>query len=323
MSLVTIVMAAYNGQPYIRQQLKSLEEQTYKEWRLLVRDDGSQDDTLLILKEFADRVPQQVAVIENQETTGEAKKNFALLLQDAAEAGSEYVMCCDQDDVWYKDKIGSTLRKMQDIERKRGKGVPILVHTDLEVADDILRIQSPSFFRLSHLSFRPTLAELLVQNNVTGCTMMMNRSLLLAIAGHVGREEVIMHDYWAALYASVFGVMDVIDQPTMAYRQHGHNSVGAKDSKDPFYLSRRLVQGKKNYQREMAASWRQIRCFLECYGDSIQKKETRKESQKTYQLLEEYGRLGERSHRKRVRFYRENGAWKQGRIRRWMQRLWG
>lgn len=101
--MITIIMAAYNGQEYINEQLESIKNQTYRDWRLVVRDDGSSDKTVDILKKFAKEVEQEVIIKVNEEPSGSAKRNFARLLQDVQ--NSSYVMFTDQDDIWKKDKI--------------------------------------------------------------------------------------------------------------------------------------------------------------------------------------------------------------------------
>ena len=100
--MITIIMAVYNGQEYIREQLESLKDQTYTEWRLVIRDDRSSDKTAEIVKKFSDEVEQEVIFKVNEKPSGSAKNNFALLINDAKE--SDYVMFCDQDDIWKKDR---------------------------------------------------------------------------------------------------------------------------------------------------------------------------------------------------------------------------
>lgn len=113
--MITIIMAAYNGQEYINEQLESIKNQTYRDWRLVVRDDGSSDKTVDILKKFAKEVEQQVIIKVNEEPSGSAKRNFARLLQDVQ--NSSYVMFTDQDDIWKKDKIEVTYNAMLDAEK--------------------------------------------------------------------------------------------------------------------------------------------------------------------------------------------------------------
>ena len=174
--MVTILMAVYNGGEYLKKQLESIKNQTYREWRLIVRDDMSSDNSVDIISEFALSVSQEVIIKQNNPGTGSAKDNFARLIKDAADA--EYIMFSDQDDIWKKDKIEKTLKKMKEIEGKCKRGVPILVHGDVEVVDKDGCVTAKSMFELSHIPVMQSLSSLIIQNNVTGCTMMINNSLL-------------------------------------------------------------------------------------------------------------------------------------------------
>ena len=118
--MITIIMAVYNGQEYIREQLESLKDQTYTEWRLVIRDDRSSDKTAEIVKKFSDEVEQEVIFKVNEKPSGSAKNNFALLINDAKE--SDYVMFCDQDDIWHTidfpiKKIGNHPLRMEAVKK--------------------------------------------------------------------------------------------------------------------------------------------------------------------------------------------------------------
>src|SRR5699024_4749681 len=126
----------------------------------------------------------------------------------------DYLMFADADDFWLPDKVEKTFAKMREMEREAGTGCPILVHTDLAVADGSLRVIAPSLFRYEKLSpQRNSLRELLAQNNVTGCTVMINRALRKLI--RQAPADAVMHDWWAALAAAAFGRIGVLDEPTI------------------------------------------------------------------------------------------------------------
>ncbi len=318
--MVTILLATCEGERYLPQLLESIRTQKYENWRLLVRDDNSQDSTMDILRMFAAKVPQNVKITVNEPASGSARNNFALLFEDAAYEKADYVMCCDQDDVWKPEKIFVTMQTMLWEEHVlMGSRVPILVHTDLEVVDEQGDVIAPSMSEMSQIRRKQTLEQLLLQNHVTGCTMMINGPLLLGVADYIHGSAVIMHDYWCALYATVFGKVVAVKRATVEYRQHGKNSVGAKDSRRLSYLLGRLGQGKADYKNQMHDSRKQVRWFLKCYG--VRMKETRYE--KEYELMREYGELGRQSRAVRHTFYREHHAWKKGLVRKIMQYFWG
>ena len=280
--MITIIMAVYNGQEYIREQLESLKDQTYTEWRLVIRDDRSSDKTAEIVKKFSDEVEQEVIFKVNEKPSGSAKNNFALLINDAKE--SDYVMFCDQDDIWKKDKIEITFNKMKQAEERYGRDFPLLVHGDVEVIDENGNINADSMFEMSHINADSKLPQILIQNHVTGCTMMCNKKLIAGISEYASSEYIIMHDYLAALYASVFGKIEVIKKPLLSYRQHSGNSVGAKNNNNPVYLLKRLANGRKSYKEAMETSRNQVKFFVEIYREELAAEKYCKE----YELMSGY-----------------------------------
>lgn len=315
--MITIIMAVYNGQEYIREQLESLKDQTYTEWRLVIRDDRSSDKTAEIVKKFSDEVEQEVIFKVNEKPSGSAKNNFALLINDAKE--SDYVMFCDQDDIWKKDKIEITFNKMKQAEERYGRDFPLLVHGDVEVIDENGNINADSMFEMSHINADSKLPQILIQNHVTGCTIMCNKKLIAGISEYASSEYIIMHDYLAALYASVFGKIEVIKKPLLSYRQHSGNSVGAKNNNNPVYLLKRLANGRKSYKEAMETSRNQVKFFVEIYREELAAEKYCKE----YELMSGYASLGSRAKLYRIMFYKKNHIWKNGTIRKIMQVIWG
>lgn len=221
---IDILLATYNGAEYISQQIDSLLGQTNQDWRLIAHDDGSTDKTVEILKGYQIAHPNKVVILEDGVKCGGAKNNFSHLL---VHSSAPYIMFCDQDDVWLKDKVDLTFKRMLD-EASRRPGKPILVHTDLMVVDKNLNAIASSMFSYQCLSREiVSLDELVVRNNITGCTMMINREAVdvsLPIP-----SAAVMHDWWIACRVTQNdGLVVFIDIPTIRYRQHGKNSVGAK-----------------------------------------------------------------------------------------------
>lgn len=219
-----LVLGTCNGAQYIRAQIDSICAQTMKDWTLLIRDDGSTDATLDVVRSLA-LADARLSVVEHESHNLGCVENFSRLAKVALERGARYVMFADQDDVWFPGKIGQTLERMRAAERRHGSDTPILVHTDLEIIDrDGTRVHS-SFMRFQRVRHEPggALRTLLVQNFVTGCTMMVNRPLL-ELALPVPREA-LMHDWWFALCAAARGSIGFVPEATMAYRRHGANTV--------------------------------------------------------------------------------------------------
>ncbi len=257
-------MAAYRGAPYIGAQLDSLVAQTYPNWTVRVRDDCSDDGTYDTARRSALQHPERIRVERRQANSGSAARNFLELLASSSE---QYVMFADDDDVWLADKVAVTLTEMRRIERDAGPGVPVLVHTDLSVVDAALNVVDPSMARSQRLAVRETrLARLLVQNSVTGCTVMVNRALA-DLAGEPS-DEIAMHDWWLALLAAAFGRIGYVPRPTVLYRQHGRNAVGAADARSARYLVGRALGGDETRARMRTAS-RQAAELLRRHGDTL------------------------------------------------------
>ncbi|WP_164744341.1 glycosyltransferase family 2 protein [Paenibacillus xylaniclasticus] len=215
------MLSTYNGAQYLRDQLDSIVQQSYGEWSLLVRDDGSNDETLDILEEYRSRFPDRIEILETEHERLGACQSFARLLSRST---SPYVMFCDQDDVWKSDKVEQALGAIKQFEQDHDG--PILVHTDMTVVDERLNLIDNSFWNYQGISGEDCrLSRILTHNNVTGCTCIMNarmRSEALPIPA-----EAIMHDWWIALVASINGGLRGIPSCLQLYRQHANNVVGA------------------------------------------------------------------------------------------------
>lgn len=222
-SQIDILLPTYNGSMYLADQLHSLFNQTKQNFRLIIRDDESTDDTKQIIAEWRDRYPTRIACVAATQNVGVVKSISTLLGHSTA----PYVMLCDQDDVWLPTKIADTLDHMRKLESYHSQAHPILVHSDLQVVDESLSPISPSYWE--HTRIDPyrggTLNRLLVQNCVTGCTAMLNRALVDQVGALP--DCCVMHDGWIALVASCLGTIGIHPKATILYRQHGKNDTGA------------------------------------------------------------------------------------------------
>ena len=212
-------------------------------------------------------------------------------------------MFCDQDDVWLPQKVEVTLAAMQKSEGD--KKTPVLVHTNLKVVDQDLNVISDSFFEFQQLIQADiTLPKLLVQNYVTGCTVMINRALKEKCKKIP--KDCIMHDWWLALVAVLFGRLVCVDEPTMLYRQHSDNQVGAKASYGISFIKRKLStlsEVRKNYN----ATYQQAKSLLNIYADSINESDR--------QLLRIYCEIQEMNKLKKICTIRKYGFKKGTRLR--------
>ena len=221
---VDILMATYNGAAYIGEQIESLLRQTHRGWSLIVRDDGSQDDTVSIVRNYAEQHRGRIRLIQTASGALGPAGSFSVLLE-ASQAN--YVMFCDQDDVWLPTKVELSLATLQQQETMFGPSTPLLVHTDLAVVNHRMHTLADSYWNYQNLDPEAgcRLNRLLAQNVVTGCSVMMNRSLV-DLATPIPAQAV-MHDWWCALVAAAFGGIVHITTPSILYRQHLGNSIGA------------------------------------------------------------------------------------------------
>ena len=138
---IDILMATYNGEKYIEEQLKSIISQSCENWNLVIRDDGSDDNTLRILNEYSKRDKRIHIISDNKGNLG-LVKNFEELMKHSTE---EYIMFSDQDDAWADNKINILLQKMQETEEKMQIKKPILVHSNSYICDEELNMKKNRF----------------------------------------------------------------------------------------------------------------------------------------------------------------------------------
>lgn len=211
---VTILLATFNGAHYLPEQLNSLALQIRRPDKLVVRDDGSSDNSIAIVQEWGEAEGIAVEVIESKYRLGPAQSFLSMLRL----AGPAHIyMFCDQDDVWLPDKINRAISRIIACP----ENVPHLHATHLIVVDQQLKpIREARIPKI--LSFESAVCE----NVLTGCTMAFNAALAKRLAS-VSPSYLIMHDWWAYLVASGCGYVSFDEKPTLLYRQHTENTLGA------------------------------------------------------------------------------------------------
>lgn len=265
--IVTILLASYNGEEYIAQQLDSLMAQTYKHIKIVIRDDGSSDNTYQIVKEYVERYPETIEAYKRQNETSGAASNFFELCRIAESIDCKYFMFCDQDDVWREDKVQCTLDAM--LQAEKIDEMPMMIHTDLSVTDSSLNTIGESFIKYRALdAYEVNVNRLLVQNNATGCTMMINKSLLQCILQVKNIENVAMHDWWITLVAACLGKIIFLDKSTMLYRQHQGNEIGATKVNTIGFIIKRLL-GNNHVKKTLHMSVIQAKELENTYGDML------------------------------------------------------
>lgn len=260
---VHIVLATYNGERFLREQMDSVLAQTYENITVEVCDDGSTDGTAAIVREY-EAQDERVKLHLNPHNLGYVK-NF---LEGVKRCTAPYVMLCDQDDIWQKDKVEKTLLAMQKEEKKMA-GKPVLVFTDAVNFDSHTGEELGFFHETSHLDVKKVdTAHLFMENKCIGCTMMMNRAILPYLKELP--EEIRVHDWWLALICSHFGTIEYVPQATLRYRQHEENQIGG--SSYTGYLKKRLTHIREQ-RRTLVQTYRQGAAFLRIFGEQMDRQQ--------------------------------------------------
>lgn len=215
---VNILMSTYNGQKFLAEQIRSIQEQSYTDWTLFIRDDGSSDNTKEILKDF-EHQDSRIHLIDSDKSDnlGVIKSFHKLVNHDRA----DYYFFSDQDDVWLPNKLELSLKEAQNYLAD----LPLMVYMDLKVVNQDLEIMTESMVKFQSHHANTELVQELTENTVTGGVAMINHAL-----AEMWQEtdDILMHDWYLALLASAFGNLVFIDQPGELYRQHSDNVLGAR-----------------------------------------------------------------------------------------------
>lgn len=263
---IAIVMSVYNGEGFLADQFESLFSQTHENWELLVRDDGSVDGTVKLLEQYAQR-DSRVRIVKDGLGNLRPARSFLHL---AGLADAEYIAFCDQDDMWFPDKLEVTLAEL-----RASDGRPAMAFTDLEVVDQSLRtLLHPSYHAC--LKLHPeacTYERLLVEGMGPGCAMMFNRPLRdLCHCNGFLPPTIVMHDWWIVLHAALFGEIRYASKVTMKYRNHGMNASGGARPRSWGGLLRSFFSKKNPWKRVQTQLWQtamQAEALLEMSGSKM------------------------------------------------------
>lgn len=211
--MVDILLATYNGAAYIEEQVRSLIAQTYTQWRLLVHDDGSTDQTLAILKSLAAE-DERVLLIEDGIVGLGVERNFIHLLRHST---APYCMFCDQDDVWLPQKIDRMLEVMQQHDQSKPQVLysnAFLWSTERGIISDKNTLTYPTTLRKT----------LFLNTGIQGAAALMNSKMREIVAEPLTYYA--MHDHVLLLAGLCFGEVHYLHESLMYYRQHDKNVTG-------------------------------------------------------------------------------------------------
>lgn len=249
---VNIVLSTYNGEKFLSEQIESIQAQTFTDWQLLIRDDGSTDKTLDIITAYTLK-DERIHWIDEDErkNLGVINSFYKLIKHDVA----DYYFFCDQDDVWLPEKMTIMLAEATKYVADKA----LMVYMDLSVVDKNLKVINPSMINSqSHHANTSLLAEL-TENTVTGGVSMVNHALVKRWSSS---DIMIMHDWYLALLATATGKLVYIDKPGELYRQHDHNVLGARTLAKRFKKWLNPLQAIQKYWELIITSQKQASAIL-------------------------------------------------------------
>jgi glycosyltransferase involved in cell wall biosynthesis len=234
-----VLLSTYNGGKFLSQQLDSIFNQTYSQFTLYIRDDGSTDNTLEILNDYSSKY-ENIVILNDEKNNIGAPSSFLCLLKCV---DAKYYMFCDQDDVWLENKIEV---QVENIEKSNyNQNLPIVVFHDLILTNSDGIVIKESFWDLQNFQVdKIGFESVFVKNNITGCTCLINQSMKNEIL-KFNVNSVLMHDHIIALIAYGYGKAISIKKGLILYRDHS-NSVTPKRS---ISFSYRISNFFKNINR--------------------------------------------------------------------------
>lgn len=217
-----VLLSTYNGAEHLPALLESIGSQSWRHWDLWIRDDGSSDETREILQDYGPRISSDHRIhFYAGENTG-AAASFFYLLERAGDGYAGYAFC-DQDDLWMPEKLERAARVLEQAS-------PMLYHARQWLFHPASgkRTQSP-------VPVRAGFSNALVQNQVVGCTMVINARLRRYVLDSLRAQEtdsrspsaIIMHDWWCYLLASGIGTIRYDSEPVIVFRRHDRTATPA------------------------------------------------------------------------------------------------
>lgn len=252
--VIQVLMSTYNGDEYLKEQIDSIlaqdcEKKAGTKLKLLIRDDGSKDGTQKILGEYAKKYPETIEWYQGQ-NVGVIKSFFDLVVKSDEKA--DYYAFSDQDDYWHKDKLSAGITNIDKMSKEKDtkKNMPLLYCCSPMLVDENLKELNNEMTRKLK---KPAFENAVVENIVTGCTLVMNKTLRDMAKAHQP-EFTVMHDWWFYLLASCYGKVYYDMEQHISYRQHGSNTVGYNVSKTKEFKDRlkRFKRNRRNISRQLS-----------------------------------------------------------------------
>lgn len=219
-----ILMATYNGKKYVCQQIESIINQTFKNWKLIIRDDGSSDGTVEKIQFYVEK-DSRIYLLQNTTDKHGAYSNFWTLIEYAHSLDQyDYYFFADQDDVWIVDKLSKMINYAETLSEK---GKPLLIYSDMEIIDGEGNQVCPSLNAVMGSGEMKGLSLFFSHGFIWGCSVMINRALFAAVPTYPLNDpniNIMAHDSYYGKFALVLGSVEFINTPLIRYRRHDSNT---------------------------------------------------------------------------------------------------
>ncbi|MEQ7721836.1 glycosyltransferase [Levilactobacillus brevis] len=237
---ICILMATFNGRKFVKEQIESIQGQNFENWELYINDDGSDDGTVEIIQNKCQKDDRIHLLNLRDGRTGQLH-NFGKLMKFLKDNRKNFshIMFSDQDDIWYKSKISSTLEFMKENEVRNSAAMVYTNYEENNYFGDVQVRYKSSFSQ----------ASLLVQNWIMGCTLMINDTLL-SMALDIP-DEADNHDNWLMLVGLTYGHIYYLDRVTMLHRLHDNNVTNNFTKRNSFEKIRTFfdnIRSRKKFQ---------------------------------------------------------------------------
>ncbi|KAA6329327.1 UDP-Glc:alpha-D-GlcNAc-diphosphoundecaprenol beta-1 3-glucosyltransferase [termite gut metagenome] len=257
MAKIDILLASYNGGNYIEQQILSIIAQQYQNWCLLIHDDGSSDNTVKIVLKWSS-IDSRIRLIDDNIKYMEVATNFLHLLNYST---SDYIMFCDQDDIWFDNK----LQLMYDAIIHRNNNIPQVIYSNAYIWKPDEGIKG-----LATHTFPRKLGQFLFLNSgMQGCTSIFNKAMKERLQEWSGGCA--MHDHLLHLMGLTLGEVLYLPTVLMLYRQHDNNVTGKASAK--------ILDWKKIKHKSVPVvcikHFRSVETFYEKFGMFIRESDKR------------------------------------------------
>lgn len=254
--IIQVLMSTYNGEKYVKTQLDSILSQEKVKVRLLIRDDGSRDSTVSILRCY-EKKHSNIRVYEGKNLG--ASKSFFDLIKNADDRIS-YFAFSDQDDVWKKEKLYQAVSQLSAFEQEAALycGSYIVTDNNLQTLKNNIRINN---------SLQNKFASAMIENGCSGATAVFNRNLLQIVQRKIP-QKAYMHDWWLYLMATAFGVVIYDEKAYLLYRQHENNVLGVANT-----VLQKVKRQICNFNKLRIYVPQQLEEFMNIYNDMLTEKQ--------------------------------------------------